>query len=473
MVSWSPSRCSSAERSAPGRMAGLGRLRELARIAEQDEVARRAADGDDVGQGELAGLLDDQRVERAFERLAAEQPGRPGQHLHAARAKGGFDLGVVRGVAHHRVRAPSVFGRLLHHLEPDAGALGGRAQLVEQVRDRLVAVRGDAHAPSLRARGRAPAALPCASCPEPGGPCTARHEWSSARASRTAASAGSSPAATSAPARAGAQARPAAQQQVAHRAVGPGRVDAVGGHPAADAQERVALRARLDGAAGDQRAGVRLVRIRAALEAQDPAHVVHEHDLARAEAGRRIVGLVAGADAVLLLRVEVVLVGERPVALARDAGVAEARQRLRVVVQLFERQPPPVEPHPPFGLRLAPVPADQVREELARGVRRRRPAARRDLGLGGFGRLHGRRGRGIHGGGPGQRAALRPPPPPAAPRASPAGRPATGSRRGCRPRSPRADGRRRSPASPRRRRCCPARPRPRSSAPPGRAAPAS
>ncbi len=45
------------------RHGALRDLRELVRVAEQDEVPRRVADGDDVGERDLSCLVDDQRVE--------------------------------------------------------------------------------------------------------------------------------------------------------------------------------------------------------------------------------------------------------------------------------------------------------------------------------------------------------------------------------------------------------------------------
>ena len=50
-------------------------LGELHLVADQDEVARRQADGDRVGERDLAGLVDEQVVEPAGQLLAAEEPG--------------------------------------------------------------------------------------------------------------------------------------------------------------------------------------------------------------------------------------------------------------------------------------------------------------------------------------------------------------------------------------------------------------
>ena len=61
---------------------GLGDLGELQRIAEQDEVVRRTRRGKRVGQRQLAGLVDDQHVDRRVAHVAAgEQPRRAGDQV--------------------------------------------------------------------------------------------------------------------------------------------------------------------------------------------------------------------------------------------------------------------------------------------------------------------------------------------------------------------------------------------------------
>ena len=56
-------------------------LRQLVRVAEQDEVPRRVADRDDVRERDLARLVDDQRVDEAGEVLAREEPRRARDEL--------------------------------------------------------------------------------------------------------------------------------------------------------------------------------------------------------------------------------------------------------------------------------------------------------------------------------------------------------------------------------------------------------
>ena len=56
-------------------------LRQLVRVAEQDEVARRMPDRDNVRKRDLPGLVHDQRVEEAGEVGAREEPRRARDEL--------------------------------------------------------------------------------------------------------------------------------------------------------------------------------------------------------------------------------------------------------------------------------------------------------------------------------------------------------------------------------------------------------
>ena len=78
-------------------MDALRDLGELERVAEQDESLRRGAAGERVGEAELAGLVDDERVELLVELLAREEPGGAGDERHlgvedVVRASPGFDV---------------------------------------------------------------------------------------------------------------------------------------------------------------------------------------------------------------------------------------------------------------------------------------------------------------------------------------------------------------------------------------------
>ncbi len=61
------------------------RLLELLGIAEKNDALRGLRHGEDVGERGLAGLVDEEDVERVRVFLARPEPGRPGADLRAAR----------------------------------------------------------------------------------------------------------------------------------------------------------------------------------------------------------------------------------------------------------------------------------------------------------------------------------------------------------------------------------------------------
>lgn len=63
-------------RARPVRVLGLGDLRQLLRIAEDDEVVRGGPDSGRGGERELVRLLDEEQVERLAVLLATEEPRR-------------------------------------------------------------------------------------------------------------------------------------------------------------------------------------------------------------------------------------------------------------------------------------------------------------------------------------------------------------------------------------------------------------
>ena len=67
-------------------MGALARLGELHLVADQDQVPGREADGDRVGERDLAGLVDEEVVELAIQLRPAEDPGRAADQ-HAALAE--------------------------------------------------------------------------------------------------------------------------------------------------------------------------------------------------------------------------------------------------------------------------------------------------------------------------------------------------------------------------------------------------
>ena len=137
------------EHGQPG-AAGMGALRdlgELQRIAEQDHVAGRGADGDRVGERDLAGLVDHQVVERAVELGAREEP---------RRARDELNLGIVEPLDLRLVLDPLavvsrllVVARLLEPRERLALPLGLVLDRRQQVVDHLVALGRDADAVSV------------------------------------------------------------------------------------------------------------------------------------------------------------------------------------------------------------------------------------------------------------------------------------------------------------------------------------
>ena len=62
-------------------MRALHHLRQLARIADEHDVARAAPHGEQVGEPDLPGLVDDQRVEGALELRPAEVEGGAADHV--------------------------------------------------------------------------------------------------------------------------------------------------------------------------------------------------------------------------------------------------------------------------------------------------------------------------------------------------------------------------------------------------------
>ena len=86
------------------RMRALRDLRELQRIAQQDDVARRRPHGERVGQRDLAGLVDHQRVDTAVQVLPREQPRGAGEEQDVV-------PGAGRGTTTPRYPSPSLSPR--------------------------------------------------------------------------------------------------------------------------------------------------------------------------------------------------------------------------------------------------------------------------------------------------------------------------------------------------------------------------
>ncbi len=146
IVSCSPSRCSSTRAPEPSRVDALRDLGELERVAEQDEPLRRGAAGERVGEARYwpASSIDE-RVELPVELLAREEPGGAGDER---------DLRVERRRRSSRsclmCVARTQWSPRLMPLKSRPSSAAARLDLVEQVVDHLVALRGDADLASLR-----------------------------------------------------------------------------------------------------------------------------------------------------------------------------------------------------------------------------------------------------------------------------------------------------------------------------------
>jgi hypothetical protein len=90
-----------------------GRLGQLLRIPEEDDVAGGPADGDQVGEGHPAGLVAHQDVERGGQSGSGEQPRCAGHHVDGSGGDAGFDdVVVVDALGRLRSTAVLVVGLL-------------------------------------------------------------------------------------------------------------------------------------------------------------------------------------------------------------------------------------------------------------------------------------------------------------------------------------------------------------------------
>ncbi len=120
------SRCSSADCSAPAGWVPWVGLAQLLRVAAEDEVARCARHGDDVGERHLARLVDHQGVDGARHALVGRRATRcrrrSGRPRRARRRRACTPATTRHGVA----RAALVVVGLLHRVDLDAGAAAWR-----------------------------------------------------------------------------------------------------------------------------------------------------------------------------------------------------------------------------------------------------------------------------------------------------------------------------------------------------------
>ena len=120
------------------RVSAALRLLKLLRVAEQDDISGGLRHGENVGERDLAGLVDEKNVERARIVLARPEPGRPGADLRTSPGKG------VRAQCRCRSTSldPGHFRPLLADLsnarERHALNGGGLHRILEELPDDLV-----------------------------------------------------------------------------------------------------------------------------------------------------------------------------------------------------------------------------------------------------------------------------------------------------------------------------------------------
>ena len=120
------------------RVRPLHRLVELLRIAEQHEILGGARDRDRVGEGDLAGFVDEQRVDRPGHLRRDPQPRRPGGEVRAAVAELAGDVAGVLGAHDSIVGVQLVRVGVLDRSHDHALLIGRLEDLAEQVADDLV-----------------------------------------------------------------------------------------------------------------------------------------------------------------------------------------------------------------------------------------------------------------------------------------------------------------------------------------------
>ena len=136
--------------AAAARVRALDRLPQLHLVADEDDVARGSAGGDEVGQRHLPGLVDHEEVERAFPLFPGEEPSRTRHELGVVRYGG-----VVEDIDNHSAADLLLLVvpvRLLEASDRDARFLRCRLDAVQQIDDGLV--RQGRHAHPLAAPDR-------------------------------------------------------------------------------------------------------------------------------------------------------------------------------------------------------------------------------------------------------------------------------------------------------------------------------
>ena len=168
IVSCSPSRCSSTEAPEPARVDALRDLGELERVAEQDRSSAPTVPIASASASEIwpaSSITSKSSVSSSSSRAKSHA-------VPAMRA----NVRVGELVASRRclMNAPVVLLALLQAPKSSRSSRGRPLDLVEQVVDRLVALRCDARPASRRAISAVISRAPRYVLPEPGGPWTKR-----------------------------------------------------------------------------------------------------------------------------------------------------------------------------------------------------------------------------------------------------------------------------------------------------------
>ena len=138
-----------SEHVAKGRPIGAGRMRsaerliELLRVAQEDDARRRLRHCQDVGERDLARLVDEQHVNRARHLWRRPEPGRARREVGLAGAKRGGRLSGVLRSDDQRIVEDLVGVAALDGPDLDRLLGGGDQHGPQQVPDDLVAVGGD------------------------------------------------------------------------------------------------------------------------------------------------------------------------------------------------------------------------------------------------------------------------------------------------------------------------------------------
>ena len=176
-------RARAPSRSAPGGCEPCSRLVELLRVAEQDEARRGPRDRDDVGERDLAGLVDEQDVDGVGHLRRHPQPRRAGREVGppvVELRRGRRAPRPWRGRPADRRDGPGRRRAVLDRPDGTPSASRGREDRVEEVADDLVAGAGDPDPLARRAAASRSSVRRVYVLPAPGGPWIGRTVRSSA-----------------------------------------------------------------------------------------------------------------------------------------------------------------------------------------------------------------------------------------------------------------------------------------------------